>query len=259
MQNELFDIKTGIPERYSYSMFAIYNECPFRYKLIYRDKISSSKKQRYYIMMGLILHQVLFDLFRLDKGKRNYHTMLKMLDRRWKKWNIDKEKEKFCYEQCKIILNNFSNTFPLDVHIFTLENNFKVSIDNDLLIGKIDRVDRLEDETYEIIDYKLGDKDIKKVDEIKQDLQWFIYWYAFKKIFNPMRPKKITFIFLDANKKVSFNPTHLEEKNSLSKLKKLIHAIKTDRTFAKKPGQYCNNCYFFEKECKFGDMSARKI
>jgi ATP-dependent helicase/DNAse subunit B len=202
-------------------------------------------------MIGLTLHQVLFDFFRLENDKRNTKSMFEILNKRWKKWNIDQQKEKDSYEQCKIILNNLCNTLPLNADIFTLEYNFKVPIDDDILIGKIDRIDRLKDKTYEIIEYKLGDKDIKKDHEIKQDLQWFIYWYAFKKIFHPMRPKKISFIFLDANKIVSFNPTPLEEKNGLINLRQQINLIKKEKSFIKRPGQYCNNCYFLEKECKY--------
>lgn len=257
MQNGLFELN-NIPEKYSYSMLAIYNDCPFRYRLIYRDKISSSKKQRFYLMMGLTLHQVLFDFYKLKLEKRNFNSMLEILNKRWKNWIIDQHKEKDCYEQCKSILYNFSKTFPLNSNIFALEHNFKIPIGNDLLIGKIDRIDKLADGAYEIIEYKLGDKQIKKERAIKDDLQWFIYWFAFKKIFNPMKPKKITFIFLDANESVSFNPPPIEEKKSLSKLKNLIQTIKTDKVFEKKPSQNCNNCYFFNKECIIGGVNGQK-
>lgn len=258
MQNGLFNFNNNIPKKYSYSMFAIYNDCPFRYKLIYRDKISSSKKQRYYIMMGLTLHQVLFDFFKLKNEKRNFNSMVEILNKRWKRWKIDQHKEKDCYVQCKSILYNFSNTFALNSDIFSLEYNFNIPIDSDLMTGKIDRIDRLKDGAYEIIEYKLGDKQIKKEDEIKNDLQWFIYWYAFKKIFNPMKPKRISFIFLDANKSVSFYPTRLEEKNSYNKLKNLIQIIRTDEVFEKRPSQNCNNCYFYKKECNMEDIIGRK-
>jgi DNA helicase-2/ATP-dependent DNA helicase PcrA len=249
MQNNLFAEGQLNPGKYSYSMLAIYEDCPFRYKLTYIDKVSSSKKQRFYIMMGWALHQVLYELYGFAKDKRNLNEMLDTLSKRWKKWNIDQQIEKKCYEQCKNILINYSNTFPLDSDVFIREHNIKQPFYGDILVGKIDRVDKLKDGTYEIIDYKLGDEIAKREDEIKKDLQWIFYWYSFKKEYYSLKLSKVTFIFLGANNKVSFSPTSEDERIALNELKSKIEKVKADKEFKKIPSKNCNNCYFYSKEC----------
>jgi len=246
---QLFDLRPAT--RYSYSMLATYIECPFRYKLTYLDKVTSSKKQKHYLMTGLTLHLVLQDFFGLERNKRTQEVMLSILDTRWGRWNIDQNQEESGYKQCEEIINRFFNTFPVGANVFERETGFKVKFQDSFLKGKIDRIDYLEDETFEIIDYKLGDEFGKTEKEIKDDLQWIFYWYAFKKKYEQLdyKPSMVSFYFLASSKKVSFRPTDIDENNALAKLQQQIQMIEEDKLFKKQKSANCNNCYFLEREC----------
>lgn len=250
MQNNLFNQKISKPEKFNYSMFAIYAECPFRYKLIYRDKISSSKKQRYYIMMGWILHQVMHEIFSFNLEQRNIKSMKQILSSKWISWNTDQDKEEQCFQLCEDYLENFCSNYDLNSNVVIREFSIKESYKRDILSGKIDRIDKLNDGTFEIIEYKLGDENKKNLEEIKKDLQWYIYWYLFKKKFPGFKPTLVTFYFLESNRKVSFNPEIKDERNAEIRLTNKIEEIKNDKVFIQKPGKYCNNCYFLNKECR---------
>jgi DNA helicase-2/ATP-dependent DNA helicase PcrA len=234
----------------SYSAIALYNECPFRYKLIYIDKLSSSKKQRYYLMMGNILHLVLREFFAIKKEHRIVSTILKILEDKWIPWKIDKEIERESYDKCEEILRRYIEKHSVDTNVFQLEYPFKIRFHDALLKGKMDRIDKLRDDSFEIIDYKLGDYRAKSTEEIKNDMQWIIYWYSFKELFPNYTPSTISFIYLDANTKVSIIPTKADEIEANNKLEEIIDIIKNDRIFKKRAGIYCNNCYFYKKECQ---------
>jgi DNA helicase-2/ATP-dependent DNA helicase PcrA len=255
-QISLFENSTIELLQISYSAIALYNECPFRYKLIYIDKLSSSKKQRYYLMMGNTLHSVLRDFFALKKEQRNESTIIELLENRWIPWKIDKEKEKESYNKCKEILREYIGKHSVDSNVFQLEYPFKIRYRDAILKGKMDRIDQLRDESYEIIDYKLGDIIAKSREEIKNDMQWIIYWHSFKELFPKYTPSIMSFIYLGANTKVSIIPTEADENEAKNKLEKIINIIKNDQIYKKTAGIYCNNCYFYQRECKIGEKNG---
>jgi RecB family exonuclease len=175
--------------------------------------------------------------------------MKQILSSKWKKWNVDQDKEEKCFDLCINYLKNFSTKYNLNSNVVAKEFSFKVSYKDDILSGKIDRIDKLEDGTYEIVEYKLGDENKKDSEEIKKDLQWYIYWYSFKKKFPGFNPKLVTFYFLESNRKVSFMAEKKDENNANVRLNSKIEEIKNEKVFIQKSGKYCNNCYFFNKEC----------
>lgn len=243
----LFDYDQSLP--YSYSMIALYESCPFRYKLAYLDKVTASKKQRFYIIVGSTLHLVLQDFFSLKVDQRTVKNIIDLLDKRWNRWNSDKDKDQYL-RQCEEILARFCQSFPVDTEVFALEHGFKVAFGESLLKGKIDRIDRMKNGTYEIIDYKLGDATAKNIDHIKSNLQWIFYWHAFKKLYPMYKPSTVSFYFLEATQKVSFQPTAGDEEQALARLKQQIETIKSDTLFIKKTSRDCNNCYFLGSECR---------
>lgn len=238
----------------SYSMIALYNQCPFRYKLAIVDKITISKKQQSYLMIGWILHLVLQDFFSLPVDERSTDKIIELLKNRWK-WNYEKEKGDSYFDHCESILVNYCKNFDLKTQTTFLETGFKASLNNQILLkGKFDRIDKLENGRYEIIDYKYGNEIAKTLEEVKDDLQWIIYWHGFsKKYHDLLMPEKVSFHFLNASQSISIQPTESDLQNSLQNLTNNIELMNNDTEFEKRRGLDCNNCYFYKKECDLSD------
>ena len=71
-----------------------------------------------------------------------------------------------------------------------LERQFMLEIGDLKLSGRIDRIDKLPDGTYEVIDYKTGSAN----KDAKNDLQMTVYALACKEVFK-IPVSKLTFYF----------------------------------------------------------------
>jgi len=123
--------------------------------------------------------------------------------------------------------------------------DFRLKLGDDIIKGTVDRVDKT-DEGIEIIDYKTGkSKDRLTADDKDQLL---IYQIALNAIFKKL-PEKLTFYYLNNNKKMSFTSTEKERKELKEKLKEKIQAIK-ESDFSPTPGWHCKTCDF-KDVCEF--------
>ncbi len=119
------------------------------------------------------------------------------------------EHYKFCLTQIKVVLNSIYS--PLKCNILDTERAFalelvwpglKISEDSHLTIrGIIDRIDKIDDDTIEIIDYKTGRRtdfatgQLKDFDSLKYDLQLGIYELAARKLYPSVKHRMLTIFF----------------------------------------------------------------
>ena len=120
-----------------------------------------------------------------------------------------------------------------------LERPFNVRIEDFLINGRIDRIDKLADGTYEIIDYKTGSK---KDENLKKNLQLSIYALACRDIFK-LKVSKLSLYYLDGNEKVSTDRTDSELESTKNEIMSNIELLKSS-DFAPTPGFHCQFCEF---------------
>ncbi len=166
-----------LPRPLSHSSISLYQECPFKYRLKYIDKIP--EKPKYFFSFGQSMHMALeffYGVKALPAPSRA--ELLHSLKEHWVSVGYrDKVQEAEYFQQGKDILGRYYEEHVGDFRIpLYVEYNFQMTVDGVPVTGKVDRIDRLEDGRLAILDYKTGKK--LAVDRIETDAQLTMYQLA---------------------------------------------------------------------------------
>jgi len=189
--------------------------------------------------------------------------LLSIYEGKWiDEWYLSKQQREKYFSEGKKILTVFYNsqkdnwTLPL-----VLEGGFKIKISakgqsasggKDYIIsGRIDRIDKLEDDTLHIIDYKTGKSKETAVGDEKEQL--LLYQIAVTKLPQYAQiglPGKLTLFYLKDNLQTNF----IGKDSEIEKLQNKI-VITLDKIYSKKfsatPEKHvCKNCHF-KDICEF--------
>ena len=123
--------------------------------------------------------------------------------------------------------------FSLKIPVPALEGAVTVA-------GRIDRIDKLPDGTYEVIDYKTGS--LRKKSEVDKDIQLSIYARACAYVFK-LPVSKLSFYFLEDNQKISTERTSAQLAAISEKIAGECEKMSVS-DFAPTPGFYCNFCEY---------------
>lgn len=177
-----------------------------------------------------------------------------------KNWDEKKEKVEwqeheegiFQKEGIEIIRRFYNSNQPWNFHAVDLESRFEVLLEDaprkeyHVLAGIIDRIDKLDDGTYEIIDYKTARR-MPSQDALNRDLQLSIYHLGLLKRWPHLASQniKLTLQFLKHNEKISTfrSPDALEKtKESLIKDIREIQERVKNNDFPATPSALCDWC-----------------
>ncbi|MBU3918433.1 ATP-dependent helicase [Patescibacteria group bacterium] len=247
--------KKFLPKHFSFTQFIAFEKCPLQYKFAHILRIPSRGKGVF--SFGKTIHNTLFqyldgtktnqkDLFGKELEQSNdLKAMLKLYESNWiDEWYESKEQKDEYFKLGREILKNFLKDFKKP-EVLGLELAFRLKLGDDIIKGKVDRVDKIDD-GMEIIDYKTGKSKEKLTTEEKNQL--LIYQMALNDIFKQL-PEKLTFYYLNDNKKISFQSTEKQRDELKEKLKEKIKAIK-ESNFSPTPGWQCKSCDF-KDICEF--------
>ncbi len=138
----------------SYTRYRIYRECPYKYKLIFRDgrKIPLNPKSSF----GLSLHRALEAW--LSGGDDSLEALFEHLRSRWLPGGYpDETAEARWYSKAERALSRFhGEEMSRRSRTIALEKEFVWPLGRHEVRGMIDRVDQGPDGAYELIDYKTG-------------------------------------------------------------------------------------------------------
>lgn len=271
--------ETSKPKKFSFSQISSYETCPYQYKLAHVIKIPTkgnaslsfgqtmhSTMQKFYIRVQELNKIKQVSLFSMRDEKEatpssgfkspQFEELLDMYNQSWiDDWYQNSEQKKKYYEQGKDILKKFyernNNNFGIPIN---LEAWFKVSIDGNILHGRIDRIDQLPDGTLEIIDYKTGrPKEKLEAGDKEQLLLYQIATEELKQFSNFGKTSKLTFYYLNNDTKISFLGTEKEIEKFKNKTSQIIQKI-YEHEFKATPSPYvCGSCSFKEI-CEFRQL-----
>jgi len=238
---------TNLPDSFSYSQLQTYNTCPLQYKYYYILKIPTTPTAQE--SLGISIHNTLeqfYKEFSINK-KIDRKRLIKIYEAEWQPigYSSASHENKVKKEGEKMLDGFFKNHHRQNLRIINLEKFFKIKIAPDIkVVGKIDRVDRLNNSEIEVIDYKTGRQPTEK--EISKNLQLGIYALACSS--KGLYDKKISQItlslfFLTNLKKISIKKTDNDIEEVKKEIIDTVARIKKDG-FSPKPGLWCSFCPF---------------
>jgi RecB family exonuclease len=227
--------------RLSYSRLATFLNCGFLYRLRYIERIPARPKP--HLGFGRILHSALSRFYNLKITEPSLNDLLRLYRSFWKN---EGETYKRYYTKGTDI---FKRYFELNIEnyhkVVYVEQPFEIPVGGHILAGRFDRVDRLDDNSYEIIDYKVASK-VATQSEIDTDLQLGIYGLAFKLTTGKM--PLLSFYFLPKNVKVTSLRTDREIFRIKSGLDSVVDKLMGGEHFAPQECIECKWCDY-KKYC----------
>lgn len=236
------------PPVFSYSSLNLFIECPFKYKIRYF--ISMTEKRNLNFIVGSIYHRIL-KLFFDDKSTELSWKKLENIisnvfeENLFEFTHIKNELKDKAREEFKVYFDNYLPVFP-DRSI--MEKEFAFKIENDIIKGRIDQINFIDDMTVELIDFKSGSKNAA-IKDFEKEVQLKLYNLAIESsddlVF--LRDKKsiLKYIFLgDIRDPVVTIPESYCLASGFRKfVKSLINDIKSEQFEAEPESNFlCSDC-----------------
>ena len=242
---------------YSHSRLSCFEQCPYKYKLKYINKVEPETAQSIEVYMGSRVHETLEKLYRdLAYKKTNaLEELLTFLRDEWNKnWTDDilivKEeytKENYLHMAEQFISDYYQRYYPFD-HEKTIAIEDQIIIDLDgsgeyKLQGFIDRLTEREDGYYEIHDYKTNSR-LPLPEYIDSDRQLALYAIGVKLRYPDVKDVRLVWHFLKFDKEIDSTRTDEELEQLKKETIQLIDTIEKQTSFPTNPSMLCNWCEY---------------
>jgi len=181
----------------SFSRLKRFETCPLSFKLHYIDRLRSEPNDA--LRFGTLLHTVLERLYRwvIEEeyaGRLDEEHALALYREEWARSGLSGFA---MFQEGLDILKAYLREYAMVDHrdILAVEQEFRLPIAGFEVLGYIDRVDRVDDETVEILDYKTN-RLIFTREEVENDLQLTVYHMAARQLWPWAKRVRLCFYLL---------------------------------------------------------------
>jgi len=183
-----------------------YRACPLKYKFarVLRVPSEPTINQRF----GIVIHQVLERFHQDDPAMparparpRSLQELLGLLETSWRRagFGTSTDEEVQLWHKAEDALRRYHTRFHADdVQPLWFERSFSFTLGRHTLRGRVDRVDRLADGGYELIDYKTGRP--KTQEQLAGDVQLTLYAVAAERAWDLPSSRQSYYYVLDDSK-----------------------------------------------------------
>ncbi len=251
-------------EYFSYSRLSTYDNCQFRFKLQYIDKLSKPDES-IEAFVGKRVHETLEYLYTVKQENDItpvFDDLLVFYHGQWEKsWHnrIGRYQTRLpvAYylqlgEAC--IARYYRTHYPFAEPVIGIEKEIEFLLDNEPHLrfkGIIDRIDRSGEGVLTITDYKTGKRAMSQ-NKADSDLQLTIYQAGAEAAGWNGETTILTWHFLQVGKTVKSIRTRMQHEALKQKVKrkaeKILDHIENGQPFYTKENILCNWCYYWE-EC----------
>ncbi|PIR54734.1 hypothetical protein COU74_03205 [Candidatus Peregrinibacteria bacterium CG10_big_fil_rev_8_21_14_0_10_36_19] len=238
----IFELPKYNLSRLSHSKIETFNTCPLKFNYQYLLNIPVS--QGHAANFGNSIHGTLHDFYKVLKSSQavSIELMKELYEKNWLPHGYDSlehaaERKKKGWEQLEEFYKTNSDPWIKPAY---LERPFSIKLNDNWFTGRVDRIDKLSDGTYEVIDYKTGR--LKDDLKLKGNTQLALYVIAAQEVFN-LRVSKASLYYLEDNKKISISVEELDVPKARVKILETVSKIR-ESDFAPTPGFPCSFCDF---------------
>lgn len=227
----------------SFSRLSRFEQCPLSFKLHYIDKLVAEPGVP--LRFGKAIHSVLECLVREHMESELVAPLSEA--RAFQLWEdawaaadlagID------VFEEGLAILRSFvRRERELDHQsVLAIERAFELPIGGFTVVGFIDRVNRIDDETIEVVDYKTN-RLLFSRDEVDQSLQMSLYHLAAKQLWPWAKRIRLTFDMLRHDLRMSTERTPEQLEAARRYVETMGRMSEDTREYAPRPNTNCVHC-----------------
>ncbi len=173
-----------------------YRSCPLRYKFARVLKIPTDQtlNQRF----GIVVHQVLERHHSAEGG--TLEELMDLLDAAWRRAGMGEgTRERELRDKARAALTRYHERLREEpAQPLWFERSFAFSLGPHHVRGRVDRVDRLPEGGFELIDYKTGYA--KTAEELREDIQLSLYAIAAREAWDLGETRQAYYYVLDDRK-----------------------------------------------------------
>ncbi len=230
-------------ETYSYTKLNTYEECPRRYKLRYLDDAEAEPGEA--LRFGKAQHQVCEGLLREHVaqerlGRLSAERAVELWREAWTEHELSGAG--LFTEGVRMLRGFVASEGDVDYRrVLGIEEAFTASIGGIAVRGVIDRINRIDHETVEVVDYKTN-RLINSRQEVDENLQLSVYAIAVRQLFPWVRQVRLTLHFLRHGVKISTTRTEEELAAVSEYVRVLVGQIEADHAFEARLQSSCQYC-----------------
>lgn len=242
---------------YSNSRLSTYEQCPWKYKLVYLDRIETEEEgieaflgKRFHETMEKLYGELPFRTMTLEELKayyrekwdKNFHNKLIVTVQ-------DRTVEDYFRLGLKFIEDYYRRYFPFNQNrVLGLEQQIEVDLDGTrkyLIIGFVDRIDLTPDGVIEIHDYKTG-LSLPEQAQTDADRQLAIYQLGVQRKWPWAEKFRLVWHYVAFDLEITSSRTPEQLEQLKQELRELIDRIEADREFAPKESVLCEWCVYWD-------------
>ena len=242
---------------HSHSSLSTFEQCPYKFKLRYIEKIDPIIKDSIESFMGKIVHETLEKLYR--DVQYDYlptiNDLLNFLNQKWfEKYTDDIHiiKKQFSMKKYLSLAEQYISDYYHTYQPFNqtktigIEKHLVFSLDqakNYQIQGFIDRLSEKRPGHLQIHDYKTSAR-LPSQDQLDNDRQLGLYMIGVENQYPEVKDITLIWHFLKFNKELQSTRSDKQLKKLKAQVISLIRRIESLRTFSCNPSALCNWCEY---------------
>jgi RecB family exonuclease len=246
-------------EYLSFSRLSRYESCPLSFKLHYIDRFEAEPGVP--LRFGKMVHAVLERLLRevIEEERTSPLSEARAFELLQEAWIEERLAGVDIFTEALDIVKDFVRAEGIVDHrdVLAVEKEFHLPVGPFSVLGFIDRVDRVDDETVRIIDYKTN-RVLFTREEVDTSLQLSLYALAAKRLWPWAKKIELVFDMLRHGVKLRTERTEEQLQTALQYIETLGRATETVTEFPPQLGPNCIYCDHSARCPAYADALAGK-